>query len=412
MGQQLALKLYVGTVIIAGLALLAWLIPPALQEVSWLELAFFIFFVMAAEGMPVYLPREIIVSVSFCVIYAVLLIHGPGIGSLAAAAGALVGNRPGTPWYRILFNGAQLALSAGLAGLVFQRLGGEPGYIDVVGDMVPIVVGALVYFLLNSSFIAIVAGLSQGISPLDIWISRVGSVVVNYLVLIPLAVLIAILYVRDGIPAVLLLVIPLALARFSFQQYTNMRNLYIQTIKAIVAAVDAKDSYTRGHSDRVREMSVAIARELKLPEGEQEVIEYMALLHDTGKIGVSEAILNKPGRLTEEEYQVIKDHPVIGARIVSEVDLFKKASTIVRHHHEWYNGEGYPDGLQGEEISLGARIIAVADAFDAMTSERPYRRARSVEEALAELKANVGKQFDPRVVEAFVRLMQRRGGRL
>ncbi|MGB3960409.1 MAG: HD-GYP domain-containing protein, partial [bacterium] len=312
----------------------------------------------------------------------------------------------------ILFNGAQLALSAGLAGLVFQRVGGEPGYIDVVGDMVPIVVGALVYFLLNSSFIAIVAGLSQGISPLDIWISRVGSVVVNYLVLIPLAVLIAILYVRDGIPAVLLLVIPLALARFSFQQYTNMRNLYIQTIKAIVAAVDAKDSYTRGHSDRVREMSVAIARELKLPEGEQEVIEYMALLHDTGKIGVSEAILNKPGRLTEEEYQVIKDHPVIGARIVSEVDFFKKASTIVRHHHEWYNGEGYPDGLQGEEISLGARIIAVADAFDAMTSERPYRRARSVEEALAELKANVGKQFDPRVVEAFVRLMQRRGGRL
>ena len=109
---------------------------------------------------------------------------------------------------------------------------------------------------------------------------------------------------------------------------------------------------------------------------------------------------------------MIKDHPVIGARIVSEVDFFKKASTIVRHHHEWYNGEGYPDGLQGEEISLGARIIAVADAFDAMTSERPYRRARSVEEALAELKANVGKQFDPRVVEAFVRLMQRRGGRL
>ena len=265
--------------------------------------------------------------------------------------------------------------------------------------MVPIVVGALVYFLLNSSFIAIVAGLSQGISPLDIWISRVGSVVVNYLVLIPLAVLIAILSVRDGIPAVLLLVIPLALARFSFQQYTNMRNLYIQTIKAIVAAVDAKDSYTRGHSDRVREMSVAIARELKLPEGEQEVIEYMALLHDTGKIGVSEAILNKPGRLTEEEYQVIKDHPVIGARIVSEVDFFKKASTIVRHHHEWYNGEGYPDGLQGGDSSGGpdycrGRRLRCHD-FGAALPAGPERGGGP-----GRIKGKRRKQFDPRVVEA------------
>jgi len=411
MKQQLVLKLYVGAIILAGLALLVWLVPADLQGVNWLELAFFLLFVMAAEAMPVYLPREIIVSVSFCVIYAALLIYGPGVAGLVAAAGALVGNKPGTPWYRIAFNAAQLALSAGLAGLVFQGLGGRPGSIDMVGDLVPIVVGALVYFILNSSFIAIVAGLSQGISPVDIWFSRVGSVVINYLVLIPLAVLIAVLYIRDGIPAVLLLAIPLALARFSFQQFTNMRSIYLQTIKAIVAAVDAKDSYTRGHSDRVREMCVAIARELKLPEREQEVIEYMALLHDTGKIGVSEAILHKPGRLTDEEYRVIQEHPIIGARVVSEVDFFKRASDIVRHHHEWYNGEGYPDGLKGDEIPLGARIIAVADAFDAMTSHRPYRRTRSVDEALEELKANAGRQFDPRVVEAFLRVMQRSRGR-
>ncbi|MGI6143034.1 MAG: HD-GYP domain-containing protein [bacterium] len=412
MMQRLALKLYVSSIILAGVVLLAWLVPPALREVSWREIAFFIVFVLAAEGMPVYLPREIIVSVSFCVIYAVLLIYRPGVGSLVASMGAFVGNRPGTPWYRILFNAAQLALSAGMAGIVFQWWGGKPGSLDVVGDLVPIIMGALVYFLLNSSFIAIVAGLSQGISPVDIWISRVGSVVINYLVLIPLAVLIAILFIRDGIPGVLLLVIPLALARFSFQQYTNMRNLYIQTIKAIVAAVDAKDSYTRGHSDRVREHCVAMARELRLPEREQEVIEYMALLHDTGKIGISESILNKPGRLTDEEYQAIQEHPVIGARIVSEVDFFKKASAIVRHHHEWYNGEGYPDGLKGEDIPLGARIIAVADAFDAMTSERPYRGVRSTAEALAELEAYAGRQFDPRVVEAFLRVMLRNRGRL
>ncbi|NLJ33157.1 MAG: HD-GYP domain-containing protein [Firmicutes bacterium] len=405
MGEKAALKLYLTIIIAAGLALLVWLVPRALVQVPWLEVLFFVAFTMATEAMPVYLPREITVSVSFCVIYAALLIHGPGLASLAAAMGSLVGNRPGTPHHRIAFNFAQLALSAGAAGAVFLWAGGEVGHPNVLGHMLPILAGALSYFFVNSSLISIAAGLSQELSPLDIWISRIGGVVVNYLVLIPLGVLIAILFLRDGIVGVLLLVVPLALARFSFQQYVDMRNVYLDTIRAIAATVDAKDSYTRGHSERVRGHSVAIAKELGLPEGEQEIIEYMALLHDTGKIGISEAILNKNTSLTDEEYQLVQKHPIIGAQIVSEIDRFKEASAIVRHHHEHYDGSGYPDGLAGEEIPLGARIITVADAFDAMTSQRPYRGPRTNGEALAEIRANAGRQFDPLVVKAFLRVM-------
>ncbi len=409
MGPKPALKLYIAAIIAAGLAFLVWLVPPALMQVPWLEVLFFVAFTMATEAMPVYLPREITVSVSFCVIYAVLLIHGPGVASLAAAMGALVGNRPGTPWYRIAFNFAQLSLSAGIAGMVFLWAGGEVGHLKVLPHMLPILAGALSYFFVNSILIAIAAGLSQDLSPVDIWVSRIGSVVVNYLVLIPLGVLIAILFLRDGIAGVLLLVVPLALARFSFQQYVDMRNVYLDTIRAIAATVDAKDSYTRGHSERVRGHSVAIAKEMGLPEGEQEIIEYMALLHDTGKIGISEAILNKNCCLTEEEYKLVQEHPLIGAQIVSEIGRFKETSAIVRHHHEHYDGGGYPDGLAGEEIPLGARIITVADAYDAMTSERPYRGPRTNEEALAEIQANAGRQFDPEVVRAFMRVMEREG---
>lgn len=409
MGPKAVLKLYIAVIITAGLAFLLWLVPPALTQVPWLEVLFFVAFSMATETMPVYLPREITVSVSFCVIYAALLIHGPGVASLAAAMGALVGNRPGTPWHRVAFNFAQLSLSAGTAGMVFLWAGGQVGHLNVVSSMFPILAGALAYFFVNSILISIAAGLSQDLSPVDIWVSRIGSVVVNYLVLIPLGILIAILFLRDGIAGVLLLVIPLALARFSFQQYMDMRNVYLDTIRAIAATVDAKDSYTRGHSERVRSHSVAIAKELELPEGEQEIIEYMALLHDTGKIGISEAILNKNSHLTPGEYKLVQQHPVIGAQIVSEIGRFKKASAIVRHHHEHYNGGGYPDGLVGEEIPLGARIITVADAYDAMTSERPYRGARTNEEALVELQVNAGRQFDPLVVEAFMRVLVREG---
>lgn len=183
--------------------------------------------------------------------------------------------------------------------------------------------------------------------------------------------------------------------------YEYMEKSYISTVRALSAAIDAKDKYTSGHSSAVTEYLLPIAQELNLSTGEIKKLEYAGLLHDIGKIGVMEQILNKPGRLTGEEFDIIKRHPVIGYEILKSIDFLKEVTLLVKHHHERFDGKGYPDGISGEAIPLGARIIAVADTFDAMTSDRPYRKGLPIEVALEEIKRCSGTQFDPLVVDAF-----------
>lgn len=170
-------------------------------------------------------------------------------------------------------------------------------------------------------------------------------------------------------------------------------------VDALSTALDAKNSYMCGHSERVAELSLLMAQTMGLPLVEQERIHIGAHLHDIGKIGIPDAILNKPGKLTEEEFDTIRQHPEIGGTIVGKIKVFRSVSDIVRHHHERFDGRGYPDGLCGEEISLGARIVAVADSFDAMTTMRTYRSAFSVCEAIEETDRCKGSQFDPAIVE-------------
>ena len=180
-----------------------------------------------------------------------------------------------------------------------------------------------------------------------------------------------------------------------------------EVVDALAAAVDAKDSYTCGHSERVAEISLAIAKEMNLSHEEQYLIHIGAHLHDVGKIGIPDAVISKPGRLTNEEFTLIKEHPIIGYHIVSKVKILQTVSLIVRHHHERIDGGGYPDGLAGETIPLGARIVAVADAFDAMTTTRTYKVSMSIPEALQELINCSGTQFDRDVVEVFVKIMKK-----
>lgn len=177
-------------------------------------------------------------------------------------------------------------------------------------------------------------------------------------------------------------------------------------VDALAAAVDAKDPYTYGHSARVAEISLAIAQAMGLTKDEQYKVHIGAHLHDVGKIGIPDAVLTKPGRLTEEEFELIRQHSAIGYTIVKKVKILEPIADIVRHHHERIDGRGYPDALKGEEISLGARIVAVADAFDAMTSKRTYRIRVSYEEAITELERCAGAQFDPRVVSAFATIIR------
>jgi putative nucleotidyltransferase with HDIG domain len=190
-------------------------------------------------------------------------------------------------------------------------------------------------------------------------------------------------------------------------------SLNLRTVAAIGAAAEIKDPYIRGHQQRASRWAAALAERMGVSPDEVRDIRIAGLLHDIGKVTVSEGILNKPGKLAEEEFAKIKEHAALGAMmIISEVEGLQRLVPIVRHHHERFDGKGYPDGLAGEEIPLEARIMSVVDVFDAMTHDRAYRKALTREEAIAELERGAGTQFDPAVVEAFLALVERRGEEL
>lgn len=189
--------------------------------------------------------------------------------------------------------------------------------------------------------------------------------------------------------------------------YESLIGNFYGILRSLVNALEAKDPYTGKHSERVTRYAVMIAREMGCTAGELEVLETVGYLHDIGKIGISDSILNKPASLTGEEYEIVKKHPVIGASIVKDLIFSVEERSIIRHHHERWDGNGYPDGLVAEEIPILARIVAVADAFDAMTSKRAYRGAIGMADAIRELKENSGRQFDPQALNAFLQTLSR-----
>ncbi|MCE5299545.1 MAG: HD domain-containing protein [Spirochaetia bacterium] len=193
-----------------------------------------------------------------------------------------------------------------------------------------------------------------------------------------------------------------ALAIENVRLYEGMKKDQVSIIKALSATVDAKDHYTLGHSQKVSDYSVRMAEALGLAERDVETIKYAALLHDIGKIAMSDEIIKKPTRLSPEEYEQVRKHPVIGAKIIKEIESLAPMVPIIYHHHERYDGKGYPDGLKGEDIPIGARIVHVADAYDTMVSARAYRDMLPAELAISELRKNAGTQFDPKVVEVFI----------
>lgn len=191
----------------------------------------------------------------------------------------------------------------------------------------------------------------------------------------------------------------------NIELYNNLQDFYFEMIQTLARVIDAKDSYTYDHADRARHYAKLIAERMNLPQAIVRHVEYAALMHDIGKIGIEEQILKKPGRLTPEETEIIKKHPTIGNKIISPITFLAPVAPMVLYHQEWYDGNGYPEGLSGEEIPLGSRIVAVIDAYDAMTSDRPYRKALPQDYAVAELKKGAGTQFDPQVVDVFVKIL-------
>jgi len=193
--------------------------------------------------------------------------------------------------------------------------------------------------------------------------------------------------------------------------YEGLRELFISIIRSLANAIDARDPYTKGHSIRVANLSTLIGKKMGLTEERLELLEYMGILHDIGKIGISDEILIKPGKLENDEFQIMKSHPKIGADILNSVNLLKEIVSGVQYHHEQYDGSGYIMGLKGDEIPLEARIIAIADTYDAMTSDRPYREGLEHSAAIDEIKEVSGTQLDPQIVSVFFKVMEEKNSK-
>jgi len=407
----LRLKIYIGVTTTSAIALFIYLIPslPSLPNM-WPVLIFFIVISTMAEFLPVDLPTSGSVTIGFPIDFVVILVYGPATAMFITIFGAIVGElmQRKISWYKILFNSSQYALSAGIAGIVYQKSGGVVGTPNITNYIIPAIICAFTYYFINSSLFMMVIHFAEGISLWSIWKNQLKGIIATYIALAPIGFIMAMVYVSMGIWGIILFFFPLILARRSFELYTKMRKVYLNTIRALAAAIDAKDPYTKGHSERVAETSVALAQELNLSGRNIENIEYTALLHDIGKIGIADNILGKKSSLTDKEFDEIKEHTIMGAKIIEPVDFLKNSYKAIYHHHEKYNGKGYPDGLKSEDIPLSARIIAVADAYDAMGSDRPYRKKLNKDKILKELKDQSGKQFDPEVVKALISILDRK----
>jgi len=406
----LKLKIYIGVITASAIALFVYLIPslPSLSNI-WLILIFFLAISTFAEFIPVDLPTGGGISIGFPIDFVLILVYGPALAMLITALGALIAEIIGgkKSWYKVIFNTAEYALSAGVAGLVYQYTGGIIGFQNFFKFVFPATLCALTYCLVNSILVTIVISFAQDSKISTVWRVNIKEMIPSYLAEAPMGFLMAVIYVQTGVLGILLFFLPLLLARRSFELYTKMRKMYLETIRALAAAIDAKDPYTKGHSERVAQLSVALAQDLHLSDRDIENIEYTALLHDIGKIGIDDRILGKSSELSNEEFKKIKEHPIIGANIIEPVDFLKNSYEAIYHHHERYNGGGYPDGLKEKDIPLCARIIGVADAYDAMGSDRPYRKKLSKEKILKEFAEQSGKQFDPQIVNALMLILKR-----
>jgi hypothetical protein len=337
---------------------------------------------------------------------AAVVLLGPMAAALVGAA-ALLSPRRQLLLAERLFNGAMYALCGLAAGATYVALHGRLG-LPVAANFLHIAAAfaaaAAVHVLANHTLIWGVYRLNRGSGMLrrERLESSLPLLLASDLGYACLGLVIASLWpIMDGFAAVLVLV-PLFVARWAMAQFAEQQRAYAATMNALCQAVETKDYYTRGHGDRVSRGAVMIARQIRMNSGRTEAIKFAGMLHDVGKLGVPTQVLQKTGALTEDEFAAIQLHPMRGLEIVREIGFLYEALNGIMHHHERIDGRGYPMGLAGHEIPEFARVIAVADAFDSMTSTRSYREAKSIDMAIDELRRGAGTQFDELIVEAFI----------
>jgi putative nucleotidyltransferase with HDIG domain len=354
-------------------------------------------------------------------LFTAALLFGPGPAALAIAAGGFIPSwRRRKPARQIAFNTAAPAISMWVATQTFFLIARIPPLAQtmppIASLVMPLLAFTVVHFALNSGLIAIAVGLDTRQSPVQIWRGHFQWLSIGYFAAASLAFCLILLIQQASLVAMVIVVPLLAVfhltLRSSFgraedaQQHVKaMDRLYLSTVETLAMAIDAKDDVTHSHVRRVQAYATGLARALGIAdEPTLKAIEAAALLHDTGKLAVPEHILNKPGKLTEAEFEKMKLHVDVGADILSLVQFPYPVEPIVRCHHENWDGSGYPRGVAGEAIPIGARILSVVDCFDALTSDRPYRGRMTDEAALDILRERRARMYDPEVVDTFIRV--------
>jgi putative nucleotidyltransferase with HDIG domain len=366
---------------------------------------FWIVMTLVASALPVRMPRGATWTVSTATVMAATILGGPTAAAWVGALGPteIREVRGRIPWYGTLANHAGITLPAVVAGVVFTSLTGTSPTLTDPLVFVVAMVAATLFLAINAMLTALLVALRTSNDVNEIIRTEARGIATSIVGIAPLGWLMAQMYTVAWW-ASLLFALPLYTTRLAYHNFVEMREMFTQTITALAEAVDKRDPFTSKHSWRVKEIAGDIGRVMHLGVADLEALEWGGLLHDVGKIGVPDSVLLKQERLNREERMMMNAHPVLGAQIIQPVARLSRELPIIRHHHEWYNGSGYPDRLIGDEIPILARILHVADAFEAMTAQRPYRMTPlTAEQALGELRKFAGVQFDPQVVDAFVK---------
>jgi len=422
-------RAYLAIVIICGAAALLQSICELISDpigYGWFLLAAL---TLLSGSITVRLPStSATISVSETFVFTSVLLFGTAAGTVTVTLDALIillwMQRRRPPLYRTLFNAAAPSLSLWLAAQLFfflsdiAPLANQPGAgsIELPALVLPLAAFTSAYFLLNTWLVSIAISFDEPKSALRVWQANFLYLSLNYFVGASAAALL-VSYTREVNLAALSFIVPLLISAFlsykasmgrvedTNKHLTELSALYLSTIETLAMAIDAKDQITHGHIRRVQQYAVALARSIGVKDERQiKAIEAASLLHDMGKLAVPEYILNKPGKLTPAEFEKMKLHATVGADILSSIKFPYPVVPIVRHHHENWDGGGYPDGLRTTDIPIGARILAVVDCYDALTSDRPYRPKLSDTDALRILTERRGTMYDPLIVDAFIRL--------
>jgi HD domain len=409
---------YIGLVVLATMALVATTpltIVPGMRPL--LDLVVLQLLFLACDSSPTPLAsRQTQWSPSSSATLAAVVLLGPVMAAMVGAVAVLSLRRERQVAER-LFNGAMHALSGLAAGKVYLALDGTVGMLkppDFPAIVWPFAAAAAAHVVANHALIWGVYRLNRrpGLLRREALESSLPLLLVSDLGYASLGLVIASLWhVMHEFAAVIVLV-PLFVARWAMGQFAEQQRAYAATMNALCQAVETKDFYTRGHGDRVSRGVGMVARRIRMSPDRTEAIMFAGMLHDVGKLGVPTQVLQKDGPLTEDEFAAIQLHPMRGLEIVREIGFLNEALAGIMHHHERIDGRGYPMGFAGHEIPEFARVIAVADAFDSMTSTRSYRAAKSIDLAVGELRKGAGTQFDPLIVEAFIAALKEEGWRL